>query len=166
MIYVYTGDGKGKTTAALGTALRALGYGYRVVMIQFLKGQNSGEMMIKGKIPNFEIHQFGQEEFVDPEDPNKESINLAKRGIKFAKKILEEEPFLLILDEINVAVDFAFLDVEEVLNVLDAKSPTHIILTGRNVPEEVKKRADLVTEMEEVKHPYNKNRDAIKGLDY
>lgn len=166
MIYVYTGDGKGKTTAALGTALRALGYGYRVVMIQFLKGQNTGEMMIKGKIPNFEIHQFGQEEFVDPEDPNKESINLAKRAIKFAEETLEQEPFLLILDEINVAADFGFLGTGEILNLLNTKSPTHIILTGKNVPEEVKKRADLVTEMKDVKHPYKRDKGPVKGLDY
>ena len=162
MIIVYTGNGKGKTTAAIGAGIRAIGHGKKVVMIEFMKGQKTGELNLN--LPNFEIYQFGTKEFVM--EPTEEDKEKAKEGLKFAEKIIEnEQPFLLILDEINVAVKFGLIDPKEVIELLK-KVKNHVILTGRYAPKEFIEIADLVTEMKEVKHPFKEGKPAVEGIDF
>ncbi len=162
MIIVYTGNGKGKTTAAIGTAIRAIGHGKRVVMIQFMKGQPTGELNVK--IPGFKIYQFGSENFVI--EPTEEDKNRAKEALKFAEEVLEKEnPFLLILDEVNVAVKMGLIESSEVIKLVK-KVKNNIILTGRYAPREFIEIADLVTEMKEIKHPFKKGLPAQEGIDF
>ena len=162
-IIVFTGDGKGKTTAAIGTAVRAAGYGKKVVMIQFLKKGEYGETRIQNE--NFKIYQFGREEFVI--SPQQKDYELAEKALNFAFEVIEKEkPFLLILDEINVAIDMGLIKKEKVMELLEKRGETHIILTGRNVCDEVIKAADLITEMRKVKHYYDKGTKAIEGIEY
>ena len=172
LIIVNTGDGKGKTTAALGTALRACGYGQRVLMIQFVKGPwKSGEQMIAPKLaPHFELVKTGKGFFKImgdrlPEDEHREAARL---GLAFAReKVLSGQYDLIILDEINNAISDGLLPVEPLLEILDARPyALHIILTGRNAHPEVLERAHLVTEMKEIKHPYRQGILAQKGIDF
>ncbi len=161
-ILVFTGDGKGKTSAAIGTAIRAIGYGKKAIMVQFLKKGEYGE--IKFKNENFEIHQFGREEFVI--HPKKIDYELAAKAIKFANEALQKKPFLLILDEINVALSMGLIDLKDVMSLLEKRGETHVILTGRNASREIIEIADLVTEMKKVKHYYDEGVKAIEGLEY
>ena len=161
-ILVFTGDGKGKTSAAIGTAIRAIGHGKKVIMIQFLKKGEYGE--IKFKNENFEIHQFGREEFVI--HPKKIDYELAAKAIEFANEALQKKPFLLILDEINVALSMGLIDIKDVISLLEKRGETHVILTGRNASREIIEIADLVTEMKKVKHYYDEGVKAIEGLEY
>ena len=169
MVHVYTGDGKGKTTAALGLGLRAAGHGYRVLMIQFMKGKiNYGELMAAKGIENFDIVQFGRPDFVDKEDPAEEDIRLAQEGLAFAREATRYKKCdLLILDEINVAVEWGLITVDEVLKLMRSKpADMELVLTGRYAPEEFLERADLVTEMKELKHPFQKGKLARKGIEH
>ncbi|MCD6171146.1 MAG: cob(I)yrinic acid a,c-diamide adenosyltransferase, partial [Thermoplasmata archaeon] len=161
-IIVFTGDGKGKTTAAIGTAIRAIGYGKKVVMIQFLKKGEYGEIRFKNK--DFKIYQFGRREFVI--EPMQEDYYLAEKAIKFAEEILiEEKPFLLILDEVNVALSMELIKEKDLLSLLKKRKGSHIILTGRNASKNIIKIADLVTEMKKIKHYYDTGIKAIEGLE-
>ena len=162
MIIIYTGNGKGKTTAAIGAGIRAVGHGKKVVMIEFMKGQDTGELHVN--IPNFKIYQFGSEQFVIK--PTEEDKKRAREALRFAEEIyIKEKPFLIILDEINVAVSMSLLTVDEVLMTLE-KIKSHVILTGRYAPVEFISIADLVTEMKEIKHPYQKGIPAQEGIDF
>src|SRR3989338_2600719 len=115
IVYVFTGDGEGKTTAALGLGLRELGHGKKVVVIQFMKGRKYvGEYQVQSVLKNYEVYQFGKEQFVDLKNPDKEDYRLAKEGLEFAKQIIEARPDVLILDEINVAVSFGLLKEADV----------------------------------------------------
>ena len=170
-IHVYTGEGKGKTTAALGLALRAVGRGYKVIMIQFLKKQTTGEYLAQSKLkPYLAIYQFGRQEFYHSKDgPNPEDVKLAQTGLEFAKKTLaEEKPNLLILDEINVALYFNLLKLTEVNKILDqaVKQGTEVVLTGQKAKPEIIKIADLVTEMKKVKHYFDKGIEAREGVEF
>lgn len=159
LVYVYTGDGKGKTTAAIGSAVRAVGHGKRAVIIQFLKKGDYGE-----KRSSLEVYQFGREQFVF--EPQERDYELAREGIAFAEKVLKEHPFLLVLDEINVALSMGLVDAGDVSNIIEGRGETNIILTGRNAPREFMDRADLVTEMRNVKHPFDRGIKGRKGLEY
>ncbi len=163
LVYVWTGDGAGKTTSALGTALRAVGQGKKVVIVQFLKGRKDiGEYKVKEKLaPLYEIHQFGRPEFVMR--LTEEDYELAKQGLKFAEKRLKEKPFLLILDEINVAVHMGLIKAKDLLALLDKAEDTTVYLTGRNAPKEIVKRADFVVELKEIKR---KDVDARQGIEF
>jgi cob(I)alamin adenosyltransferase len=168
-IHVYTGEGKGKTQAALGLALRALGHGYKVIVIQFMKGADSGENLIQTKLaPDYEIYHFGRTKFIKKGEVEKEDIELAKKGLIFAKEIMQtRQPDILILDELNVALDFKLLGIEEVLKFLNEKpSGLEIVLTGRNAKKEIIDQADLVTDMKKVKHYYDKGLRARLGVEY
>ncbi len=168
-VHLYTGEGEGKTTNALGMALRAVGHGYKVIVIQFMKGRkNIGEYKVKEKLgSNYEIHQFGSREFIDLYNPGPEDIARAQEALEFAGKQLKRKPKLLILDEVNLAAAFKLIDVKDVLDLLDEIPPeTTVILTGRRAPEKLIDRADLVTEMLEVKHPMAKGLPARKGIEY
>lgn len=170
MIHVYTGDGKGKTTAAFGLALRAIGNNSRVIVIQFMKGRKDvGEFKIQKKLEGLEVHQFGRPEFIDPLNPMKIDFELASEGLRFAKKIVEarKKPSLLILDEANVAMHYGLLSTKEVLAFIKrVPKSVELVLTGRDAPQEVIAVADLVTEMREVSHPYKKGVKARRGVEY
>ena len=167
-IHVYTGPGKGKTTAALGLALRATGAGMKVHMIQFMKGRRYSEIDAIENIPNFTVSQHGRDEFVSKENPERIDIDLAREGFNYAKKIIRENKHdLVILDEINVAVDYNLIPLNDVLKLMREK-PEHLelVLTGRYAHPEIMKNADLVTEMLEIKHPFQQGVLARKGIDY
>lgn len=170
MVQVYTGNGKGKTTASLGLALRALGHGYRVFMLQFMKGSKEyGELQAAEKyLPNLTIVQSGLETFVIKENPSQEDLDLARQGLDIAKKKVMDGVYdMVILDEINVALDFNLIPLAEVLELINNK-PTHVelVLTGRYVPQEVIDAADLVSDVTLVKHPYYHGVESREGIEY
>ncbi len=169
LIQVYTGNGKGKTTAALGLALRASGHGFRVYIIQFMKGwPNYGELKAVEHLPSVKLRQFGRAEFVDRDNPDPADVRMAHDALRHAAEVMARgECDILILDEINVALDFGLITLDEVLRLLDAKPPTmELVLTGRNAHPELIRRADLVTEMLDIKHPYAEGVAARKGIEY
>ncbi|MCD6547699.1 MAG: cob(I)yrinic acid a,c-diamide adenosyltransferase [Nanoarchaeota archaeon] len=165
MLYVFTGNGKGKTTAAIGTAIRALGYGKKVIIIQFMKKRDSGEKRFFKK-HNYEFYQFGTKKFVNLKKPSKKDEEEAKKALEFAKKKIKEKPFLMVLDELNVAIAAKLLDLKDVLTFLKQAKGVNIIITGRYAKKEIIEIADLVTQMKEIKHPFKKGKLAKKGLDY
>ncbi|MBS7657714.1 MAG: cob(I)yrinic acid a,c-diamide adenosyltransferase [Candidatus Bathyarchaeia archaeon] len=165
-IYVYTGNGAGKTTNALGLALRAIGHKYKVIIIQFLKfKKNIGEYKIRRKLqPYYEIYQFGVSGF-NFKRLRKKDFEAAEKGLEFAWKALRKKPKLLILDEINLAVTKGLIDVEKVIKLLDnVPRETTVILTGRYAPKKIIEKADFVNEIVEVKRP--KKIIAIKGVNF
>ena len=169
MIHVYTGEGKGKTTAAFGLALRALGSGKKVVIVQFMKGRKDvGEYKMGKKLQGMEVHLFGRAELVDPLQPLPIDFELAQEGLRFAKKRLEEKPpDLLILDEVNVALKFGLLKVNDVLAFMrNTPASVELVLTGRHAPKEIVEKADLVTEMKEVSHPFEEGVPAREGVEF
>ncbi|MCK4339395.1 MAG: cob(I)yrinic acid a,c-diamide adenosyltransferase [Candidatus Cloacimonetes bacterium] len=169
MIQIYTGNGKGKTTAALGLALRAVGHDLKVIMIQFMKGKiNYGELESAKLLPNFIIEQYGRPDFVNPENPDKIDIDLAKQALKRAKEIIKSQKYdMVILDEINIAISFGLIEVDEVIDIIkQTPQKTELILTGRNAPPELEKYADLISEVREIKHHFQKGVSARKGIEY
>jgi cob(I)alamin adenosyltransferase len=169
LVQVYTGNGKGKTSAAFGLALRAAGRGLKVYVIQFIKGGfDYGEMYVIDKVPNITLKAFGRGKFVTAKPPDREDVKLAEEALQFARKVVESgECDVVILDEVNVALSLGLIRLGDVLTLIKAR-PAHVelVLTGRSVPEEVVQIADLVTEMKEVKHPYSKGLPARKGIEY
>jgi cob(I)alamin adenosyltransferase len=167
-VHVYTGPGKGKTTAALGLGLRAAGAGLNVYMIQFMKGRRYSELDSVEHLSNFTIVQYGRDEFVSKEKPEQVDIDLAQKGFSQAKKIVKDGKYdLVILDEINVAVDYNLISLDDLLNLIKEKpKKVELVLTGRYAPPALVKSADLVTEMLEIKHPYQNGTLARKGIDY
>jgi len=170
LIQVYTGEGKGKTTAALGQALRARGRGLRVKIYQFLKPpHSSGEHFAATLLdPGLEIVPLGRKGFLTRRGVQKEDSELAKAGLDQARRAMTEGLVdLLVLDEINVALSLGVLDLDDVLAFLDDRPPSvEVILTGRGAPREVLARADLVTEMKPVKHPYKQGIKAREGIEF
>lgn len=163
---VYTGNGKGKTTASLGLAFRAAGHNKTIAMIQFMKGQQrTGELNSSEKFDNFNIYQAGRDSFVtDGTDPM--DIELAKKGFSKAK-ILSNNVDVLILDEINVAMHYGLIDVKDVKEFIISKpEELDLVLTGRNFPEELTDYVDMISEVKEVKHHFNKGISAKKGIEY
>jgi cob(I)alamin adenosyltransferase len=169
LIHVYTGEGKGKTTAALGLALRAAGHGWHIYMGQFMKGQDYGELaaaaLLGGRLT---IEQFGLRTFIHAGEATPEDIRMAQEGLAAARQALESGRYdMVILDEINVALYFELLAVQEVLDVIDARPPqVELVLTGRRVPDEILARADYITDMREVRHPYQRGIRARKGVEF
>ena len=169
LVQVYTGSGKGKTTASLGLALRACGHGWKVLMICFMKGGSDyGEVRISKKIPNFELIQSGLPTFVKKDAPSEEDIRLARQGFELAKKALKSKKYdLVILDEINVAVDYSLISLEDVLELVKNKpEDVELVLTGRHAHPRLVKIADLVSEILEIKHPYQEGIQAREGIEY
>lgn len=171
LIIVHTGMGKGKTTAAMGTALRAIGHNLRVLMVQFIKGsRHYGELeAVKTLAPYFEIVPLG-EGFVmrGKEGPSSEDVQRASEAWRFCvEKIRSGEFDMIILDEINYVIDYKLLPVEEVLEALKAKPDRlHLILTGRSAHPRIIEIADMVTEMREIKHPFKNGIKAQKGIEF
>ena len=171
LIIIHTGDGKGKTTAAMGTALRAAGHQIRSLMIQFIKGSWAyGELEAVKKLhPYFEIIPMGKG-FIrfDQGGPKPEDLQAVQETWNFFLEQMQSGRYgLIILDEINYAIDYRLLPVKEVVKALKNKpAPLHLILTGRNAKPEIMDLADLVTEMKEIKHHYKKGIQAQKGIEY
>ncbi|MBI3090997.1 MAG: cob(I)yrinic acid a,c-diamide adenosyltransferase [Candidatus Tectomicrobia bacterium] len=167
LIIVNTGDGKGKTTAALGTAVRAVGAGMKVCIVQFIKGSwDYGELHAAEKL-GIEIHPMGKGFTWEPKKFG-EDQKAARAAWEMCKeKALSGAYDLVVFDEINYVLDYGFISVEEVVDFLRKKDPKlHLILTGRNAKEEIIEIADLVTEMREIKHPFQKGILAQKGIEY
>ncbi len=167
-IHIYTGNGKGKTTAALGLGLRATGAGLKVYMIQFMKSGEYSELKAIKQIKNFTMIQFGRKSFVSKKNPDKVDIELAQRGLIHAKEILRKREYdVVILDEINVAIDFNLISLKDVLKLLKEKpEDVELVLTGRYAPAELIEQADLVSEILEIKHPYANGASARRGIDF
>lgn len=172
LVIVYTGGGKGKTTASLGLCIRAVGYDKKVCIIQFIKGSwKYGELDgIKKLAPNVELYQkgLGFVGIIDDKLDKSEHIKAAGEALAFAgEKIRGGKYDIVILDEINVAVNLKLISVDDVINLIESKPDSlDLVLTGRNAKEEVIERADLVTEMREIKHPFQKGIKAKKGIDF
>jgi len=188
-VQVYTGNGKGKTTASLGLALRAVGHGFRVHMIQFTKGRcYAGELIAAQKLsPLFTISQFGRgcrlgvmirqgyqkcqacgDCFLKDRGPEQEDVDMALTGMQEAREyLLGAKTDILILDEIGNAMRYNLIPAEQVIRLIKEKPPeVELILTGRGLPAEILDLADLVTEMCEVKHPYKKGVSSRRGIEY
>jgi cob(I)alamin adenosyltransferase len=170
LLLVYTGDGKGKTTAAIGLALRAAGQGLNVLILQFMKCQQMiGEFkaLAQTNLP-ITIEQYGRRVFFRTRTCEVMDIHKAHQGLKAFKRAMEGNAYdLIILDEINMAIFFGLLSVEEVIEAVEQKPPElHLMLTGRNADQKLIDMADLVTEMREIKHPYHQGVAAQKGIEF
>lgn len=172
LVIIYTGNGKGKTTAALGMALRASGYDHKICMIQFIKGSwHYGEMDSAKKLgPNFELIAAGKGfvGIIDDKSPKEEHRKIAKEAVKTSmEKIVSRNYDLIILDEINYAVNLDLIEIEDVIKLIDNRPENvSLVLTGNYARTEIIELADLVTEMKEVKHPYRLGIKAKKGIDF
>jgi len=167
LIQIYTGDGKGKTTAALGLAMRAAGHDFKIAIIQFMKIWNYGEIKSLRRL-GIDLFRYGTREFVDPKNPSPIDLDQARRALSKAEELMRKGDYdVLILDEINVAVDFNLIALKRVVDLLDKKPDNlELVLTGRNCPQELIERADLVSIIDEIKHPYKKGVKARKGIEF
>lgn len=165
-VHVYTGNGKGKTTAALGLSLRAVCAGKRVFFGQFIKGMPYSELKAQEYLPNFEIRQFGNDCFIY-RDPTEKDIRLAREGLEAMARILRSGVYdLVVMDEIFIALYYKLFDVERVMKALEERhEETEVVLTGRYAPEVLMEAADLVTEMKEIKHYYRNGVEARTGIE-
>ena len=177
LVVVYTGNGKGKTSAAMGAVLRALGHGWKVLVIQFFKGDWPvvfGEVeMGKRLAPQLEVLQLGKGfvKFMGDKKPFDEHLQAAQDALQVARERITSGAYeLVVLDELIYAIDYAgvqLVSIEDVLGLIAAKPPLmHLILTGRNAPQAIIDKADLVTEMREIKHPWQQKIPAQEGIDY
>jgi len=169
---VYTGKGKGKTTAALGIALRATGYDKKICMIQFIKGSwHYGEMDSSKRLePEFEMVTIGKGfvGIIDDKSPREDHEQIAKEAIKVSNEKIQSGKYdIIILDEINYAVNLGLISINDVLKLIKSKPDNlDLVLTGNHVKDEIIEIADLVTEMKEIKHPFQKGIKAKKGIDF
>lgn len=169
LVQVYTGDGKGKTTAAIGLAMRAIGKGLKVFMVQFLKGRPYGEVATARMLPDsFTLVQSGLDTFVKKGEPSAQDLRLAHEGLELGRRaIMSGDWDIVILDEVNVAVELGVLSVDEVLPLLDGRPRgVELVLTGRYAPAEFCQRADVVTEMRKVKHCYDEGVGMREGIEF
>ena len=184
LVHVYTGDGKGKTTASLGLALRAIGYGLKVYMIQFLKSGKTGELASSKSFQDFVIEQYGVDSLREKQKqktltefesektkfifmPDLEEKESCQQALEHAKEIISSKNYdLVILDEINCAVDKGLIKLEYVLDLMKNNGHTELILTGRDAPKEIIEQADYVSVIQRVKHPWQKGIKARRGIEY
>ena len=169
LVQIFTGDGKGKTSAAIGAVLRALGHGLRVYIVYFMKGDYPyGERHILSQLPNINMASFGQRGFVDPANVKPEEKEQARLALAAARQaMLSGEYDLVVLDEVNVAVAWKLIELDEVIKLIDDKPPkVELILTGRQADTKLVQMADLVTEMLKIKHPYDSGIKARRGIEY
>lgn len=168
-IQVYTGEGKGKTTCAFGLALRAVGQGLQVFLIQFLKGQDTGELKAARRLaPELTVRGFGRPKLINLKKPAPEDLALAREGLDLARRVIASgEHDLVILDEINVALAYNLLPLGEVLDMLQRRpAGVEVVLTGRAAPPELIEAADLVTEMVPRKHYWEAGIKARRGIEW
>lgn len=170
LVQIYTGSGKGKTTAALGCALRALGHGISTYIGQFMKGHPYGEVKAaKFLRPYVKIERYGKKSFIHKsKEPEREDVELAKKGLERARKAIFSGKYgIVVLDEAITALFFDLLTLSDLISLIKEKPPhVELILTGRYAPEALIEMADLVTEMKEIKHYYTKGIKARKGIEY
>lgn len=169
LVQVYTGNGKGKTTAAFGQALRALGQGYRVCVIQFMKGRKYGECVAAQKcLPNLTIHLSGLDSFVMRKNPAPIDIALARQGLDLARRAITSGDYdMVILDEINVAVDFGLIPLDGIIDLISSRpAPIDLVLTGRFAPPEIIAVADTVSEIMEVRHHFQAGVKERAGIEF
>jgi len=169
LVQVFTGDGKGKTTAALGEVMRALGQGRRVYVVFFMKGDYPyGERRILAQLPNVDLASFGSRDFVDPASIRPQDREQARQALAAAREaVLSGNYDLAVLDEINVALAFGLIPLGEVMALIRDRPPgLELILTGRQAHPELVKVADLVTECLKIKHPYDKGIGSRRGIEY
>jgi len=167
-IHIYTGNGKGKTTAALGLSVRAIGAGKKVFIAQFVKGKKYSETEAVDKyLPGITVKQYGLGCFII-KDPTEEDIKAARKGLTEVSQILSSgEHDIVILDEVMIALFYNLFTVKELIDIIKEKrEETELLMTGRYAPEELIELADLVTEMREIKHYYSKGVEARKGIEY
>jgi cob(I)alamin adenosyltransferase len=169
LVQVFTGNGKGKTTAAVGTIVRAAGHGLKVFLVSFMKGSYAyGEYKTLSHIPNVEIAQFGLRKFTDKTKINSEEKEQAEAALEAARKAVMNGSYdLVVLDEVNVALSYNLISLDKVIKLIEDKPPrVELILTGRNVDKKIIEIADLVTEMVKIKHPFDEGIKARKGIEY
>lgn len=169
LVMVITGDGKGKTTAAFGQALRAVGQGYKVCIIQFMKGRKYGEVLaVERYLPDITIIQAGLDSFVMRDKPTQQDVALATQGLEKAKEVIHSKNYdMVILDEINVATDFHLISEQAVLDLIISKPPeVDLVLTGRYASDKVKDMADMVSEVRGIKHHYYAGVKERAGIEY
>jgi cob(I)alamin adenosyltransferase len=169
IVQIFTGDGKGKTTAALGTALRALGHGLKVFVVVFMKGDYPyGEWEALSTFPGAKILRFGFREFTDPNNIKPEEHEQAESALEAARQaMLSGEYDLVILDEVNIAAAWKLVDIEKVVRLIKDKPPqVELILTGRYADKQLIDLADLVTECVKIKHPYDRGTLARPGIEF
>jgi cob(I)alamin adenosyltransferase len=169
LVQIFTGDGKGKTTAAVGTIIRALSHGLKVYVAVFMKGDvPSGEWTFFANQPGIKIERFGVSTFLNPENIKPEEREQAAKAMQAAARAVTGGDYdVVVLDEINVAVGWKLIPVQDVIDLI-AKKPAYVelILTGRRADAELMKRADLVTEMLKIKHPFDAGIKAREGIEY
>jgi cob(I)alamin adenosyltransferase len=169
LVQIFTGDGKGKTSAAIGAVIRALGHGLKVYIALFMKGDYPyGERKILSGLPGVTLESFGSSQFIDPENIKPEEIEQARKALAAAREaMLGGDYDLVVLDEVNLAVAFNLVGVEEVLGLIGAKPEgVELILTGRRADKELVRIADLVTECLKIKHPYDSGVEGREGFEY
>lgn len=169
LVQVYTGDGKGKTTAALGLALRAAGNGVRTYIGQFLKGRRYSEVeSIQRLTPYVTLEQYGLNDWVHVDSATPDQRAASQEGLSQIRQALTSGEYdIVIADEVNIALYFSLLTQEQVIQLIDARLPhVELVLTGRRAPDAIIERADLVTEMREVRHPYQQGITARPGIEF
>ncbi len=182
LVYVFTGKGKGKTSAAIGVATRALLLGHKVEWVSFYKEESWGmaEKGLRERFDNLNMNYVGRGFWIGQKTApvgnkghvvvdkasDEEHMEAASLGLQYAVSCLQKKPFLLVLDEVVNAVSEGLVESELVLNLLSKRGDTHIVLTGRGLTPELKAVADLVTECKKIKHPYDTGRLAVAGLDF
>ncbi len=167
-LQIYTGNGKGKSTAAFGLALRAAGAGMRIYIAQFVKGLNYSEITaVRQQLPQITLRQFGRGCFIE-EKPTDEDVVAAREGLTVVSEVLTSGEYdLVILDEATIAINYDLFTVSELIDLLKRRAPNcEVVVTGRYAPEELIELADLVTEMREVKHYYRQGIEAREGIEY
>ena len=167
LVLINTGNGKGKTTAALGIALRAVGQGLKVSMVQFIKGKWKTGEMEAARLLGFELMPMGKGFTWESKNLEEDKALMRNAWTVASEKILSGRYDLIILDEINYVLGYGYIAADEVISVLQSRPEhVHVVLTGRNAPEEIVAIADGVTEMRDIKHPYRSGIPAQKGIDY
>jgi cob(I)alamin adenosyltransferase len=169
LIQVYTGEGKGKTTCALGLALRAVGQGFKVFMVQFLKTDDTGEVQAARRLaPDFTIQSFGVPGFPKLSEPDPRTLAAARQAYDLAREIILAGDYdLVILDEVNLTLTYGLAPLAEMLEILRRRPPyVEVVLTGRSAPPELVEMADLVTEMRPVKHYFEAGVKARRGIEW
>jgi cob(I)alamin adenosyltransferase len=169
LVQIFTGNGKGKTTAAMGTIIRAAGHGLRILLVSFMKGDyDYGEYNTLAKIPNVEVSSYGFRHLIDPSNVKPEEKEQAEMALAKAREAVASRKYdLVVLDEVNVALGYNLIELNEVIRLIkDKPSDVELILTGRYADNRLIEMADLVTEMVKVKHPFDRGIQARKGIEY
>jgi cob(I)alamin adenosyltransferase len=164
---IVTGDGKGKTTSAVGLAIRSAGWGQKVLIIQFFKGRKTGEKNIIDGLDNISLKQFGSKKLINFNKPTKDNLKTAQEAWQFCLKSIEENSWdLLILDEINLAIHYQLLEKKGLIELIKNRGKLNLILTGRKPDQELIEMADFVSRVEEVKHHFKKGAKPRRGIEY